>query len=124
VRPRRAGEEEHQVDLFPAIAIPLLVGNVLDPVEVRHRRVVEQYVDPAECAHGEIDQRLAVAWLGELARLQGDHRASRGPNHCDRGFSRVDVETAPDDGCTFPSECHCRRSAHAPASPRDDTHFS
>ena len=38
---RRTGEEEHQIDFFPKIAPPLLVGNVLDPIEVRHRGVVE-----------------------------------------------------------------------------------
>jgi hypothetical protein len=44
-------------------------------VEVRHRRVVEQYVDPAERADDKIDQRVTIGRLREMARLQGHHRA-------------------------------------------------
>ena len=41
MRPTRAGEVKNKVDLFPKIAVPLLVRNVFEPVEVRHRGVVE-----------------------------------------------------------------------------------
>lgn len=40
--------------------IPFLVGDVFDPVEVRHRGVVEKHVDSAEAPQREIDQGAAV----------------------------------------------------------------
>jgi hypothetical protein len=124
LRPRRASEEEHQVDFFPTIAIPLLVGDVLEPVEVCHRSVVEQHVDAAERAHGEVDQRLAVGWLGEMAWLQGGHRTSRSPNQVHCGLRRVDRQIAADDRRTLASERHCGRSADAAAGAGDDADLS
>jgi len=40
--PRRAGEKKNQVYFFPQIAVPFLIGDVFEPVEVRHRGVVER----------------------------------------------------------------------------------
>jgi hypothetical protein len=56
----RVGDEvEDQIRLFPTIAVPFLVGDVLEPIEVRHGRVVEEHVDAAKRAHRKVDQRLA-----------------------------------------------------------------
>jgi NAD-dependent epimerase/dehydratase family protein len=96
----------------------------LEPVEVRHRGVVEQHVDAAKCAHGKIDEGLTIGWVRELARLERDHRSTCFANHGNCGFRRVDVQIASDDRCTLPSECHGRRAAHAAAGSGDDTHLS
>ena len=60
VWPRRSGEIEDQVDLFSSVAVPLLVGDVLEPVEVRHRRVVEQHVEMTEGLDGVLNECSAV----------------------------------------------------------------
>jgi len=39
---------KNQVYFFPQIAVPFLVGDVFELVEVRHRGVVEQHVDPGK----------------------------------------------------------------------------
>jgi hypothetical protein len=124
MRPCRAGEVEHQVHLLPAIAIPFFIGDVFDPVEVRHRGVVEQHVDPAERGGGEIDERLAVGWLREMARLQRNHRSSRGPNHIDCGLGGIDGQIAADDPGAFSSECPRGFAADAPAGASDDADLS
>jgi hypothetical protein len=52
----------------PQIAVPFLVGGVFEPVEIRHRGVAEQHVDPPVLAHGGIDQRLTLGRFGQMAR--------------------------------------------------------
>src|SRR5262249_31710977 len=114
MRPSRAGEVKNQVDLFPKIAVPLLVRDVLKPVEVRHRGIVEQNVDPAETPHRKIDQRLTVGWLGEVAGLQGDHRSTVRLNQFNGSFGSRDVHVAPDNGSTLSSERQGGFTPHAP----------
>jgi hypothetical protein len=116
--------EKNQVYFFPQIAVPFLVGDVFEPVEVRHRSVVEQHIDPPVLAHGEIDQRLALGRFGQMARLKGDHRSALGANHFNRSFSRGDVHVATDDRRTLSSECQGGRAAYTPARPRDDAHLA
>ena len=120
VRPCRASEVEHEVHLFPAIAIPLVIADVFDPVEVRHCGVVEQYVDPAERADGKINQRLTIGWLREMARLQGNHRALRRPDHVHGGLCSIDGQITSDDHGAFSSECPRGFAADAPAGASDD----
>ena len=124
MRPRRTREEEHQIDFFPQIAVPLLVRDVFEPVEVRHRGVVEQHVDPPVLVDGEIDQSLALGGLGQVAWLKGDHRSALGADHFSCGFSRGGVHVATDDRRTLSSECHGGRSADAAAGAGDDADFS
>src|ERR1700758_3317796 len=52
--------KKNQVYFFPQIAVPFLVGDGFEPVEVRHCGVVEQHLDPPVLVHGAIDQRLTL----------------------------------------------------------------
>ncbi len=124
MRPRRTREEEHQIDFFPQIAVPLLVRDVFEPVEVRHGGIVEQHVDPAVRACGEIDQRLTVGRFGQLAGLQRLHRSALPPNHSNGRFRGFDVQIAANDRRPLAREGQGRRTAHAPAGPRDDAHLA
>ena len=60
VRPGGAGEVEDEVDLVLPRGSPVLVGEVLEPVEVRPGGEVEQHVDPAELAHRQLDELRAL----------------------------------------------------------------
>jgi hypothetical protein len=64
-----AGEVEHQVDLLLLRGPPLLVGEVLEPVEVGSGGEVEQHIDPAELAYREFDELRAFAGVTETTRL-------------------------------------------------------
>src|SRR2546423_13434710 len=104
MRPCRAGEVEDKVDPAPASAIPLLVSDVFEPVEVLPPSEVEQHVDatvPPEC---QLDERLAVRGIIETARLFGDHRSARAANRFDGGFRGFDRHVATDDRRSFASE--------------------
>src|SRR5580693_6751780 len=105
MRPRRTREKEHQIDFFPQIAVPLLVRDVFEPVEVRHGGIVEQHVDPAVRVYGEIDQRLTVGSFGQVTWLEGDHRSTLGADHFSRGFRGGYVYIAADDRSILVSEC-------------------
>ena len=70
VWPRRPGEIEDQVDLSSPVAVPLVIGDVFEPVELRHRRVVEQHVEMAEGLDGELNECVAVGGRSEIARME------------------------------------------------------
>jgi hypothetical protein len=57
-----------------------------EPIEVRHGSVVEEHVDSTESSHRKIDKSLAVSRFRQIAWLQGDHRAARSANRCNRRF--------------------------------------
>src|SRR5271155_4496843 len=122
--PRRTREEKYQIDFFPQIAVPLLVRDVFEPVEVRRGSIIEQHVDPAVRAHGKIDQRSTLGGIGQVGWLQGDHRATLSADHFSRGFRGGDVYIAADDRSILVGECEGGRAAYAPAGPRDDAHLA
>jgi hypothetical protein len=72
VRPGRLGEEEDQVDLVAHIEAPLVFRDVLYPIEVRLRGIVEEDVNPAVLADREFtcsaSQALIRDWYG-VSRL-------------------------------------------------------
>jgi hypothetical protein len=108
---------------FPQIAVPFFVRDVFEPVEVRHRGVVEQHVDPPVRAHGEIDQGLTRGRFGQVTGLKGDHRSALGADHFSRSFSRGDVHVATDDRRPFSSERQGGRAANPSAGACDQTDF-
>ena len=55
IRPRGARQVEHQVHFLTTIAVPLVICDVFEPVEVSHGGVVKQHVDSAKSAHRKID---------------------------------------------------------------------
>jgi hypothetical protein len=89
---------------LPTIAVPFLVRNVFEPVEVGHGGVVEEHVDSAEASHRKINQCPTVAWPAQITWLQGDHRSSRAANRLDGGFRSVDLQAAADDRAALTSE--------------------
>src|SRR5205807_4303485 len=93
------------------------------PVEVRHGGVVEQHVDPAVGAYGELDQRLTVGRFGQIAWLHGAHRSAVGADHCSGGSRGGDVYIAADDRGILVSECQGGGAADAPVGPRDDANL-
>jgi hypothetical protein len=97
IRPRRAGENKPDLSP-PQIA---LIGDVFEPVEICHRGVVEQHVDPPILAQGGIGQRRTLGRFGQMARLKGDHRSALGANHFKRSSSRGDVHVATDNRRTL-----------------------
>jgi len=54
------GEAEDQVDLVPPRSIPVRIGDVFQPAEVRAAGEVKEDVDPAELAPREVDERRAL----------------------------------------------------------------
>jgi hypothetical protein len=64
--------------------------------------------------------RLTIRWLREMARLQGNHRAFRRPDHVHGGLCRIDGQMASDDHGAFSSECPRGLAADAPAGASDD----
>ena len=69
----RLCQEEDEVDLMAGIEMPLVFGDVVDPVEVRERRIVEEHVDPAIFTNGEFDNPLAASHCREIDRMEGTH---------------------------------------------------
>src|SRR5205823_8424433 len=68
--PCGSGEVEDQVDFLSTIAVPLVVGDVFEPVEARHGGVVDENVEMTERLHCEVNKCLTVARHGEVARLE------------------------------------------------------
>ena len=61
-------EVEHRVDVRAEGAIPLLVGDLLQcGVRALERGVVDEHVDPAEGAHGFLDDVAAHRRVGEVS---------------------------------------------------------
>jgi hypothetical protein len=124
VGPRRTGEIEDEVDLVPAGAIPLLVGEAFDRAEVGPRREVEEHVDPAELAQGKIDEACALGGIADPARVERHHLATRGVNHLDGLCRRLGDQVAADDRRTLAGERQGGGASHAPARASDDTDLS
>jgi hypothetical protein len=118
--PRGAAEVEDQVDLFASVTIPFLVGNVLEPIEVGHRGVVEEHVDPTEGPNREIDQRPTIGGATQIARLQRHHRPA-GRANCLHSRCRITgPQAGADDQRSFSSKRHGGCATDAAASARDD----
>src|SRR5450432_1086672 len=120
VRPSRAREGEDQVHLVATVAVALLVADVLQPIEVRRGGVVEEQVDPAERAHGKVNERLAVGGTAWTTGMQRHHRSARLPNHLNGRLRGLHVQIAPHDRSTLSSEGQGSFTAHAPPCSRDD----
>jgi hypothetical protein len=79
----------------PTIAIPLLVQNIFEPVEIRHPSLhVEMHVDSPKSVHRKIDQCLTFWRLRQILWLHGDHRSSVSTNCRNRRFRFLDVQAA------------------------------
>jgi len=91
VRPCRASEVEHEVHLFPAVALPLVIADVFEPVEVRQPALLNNTFRP-DHVHGG------------LCRIDGqitsdDHGAFS--SECPRGFAADAPAGASDDADLF-----------------------
>jgi hypothetical protein len=123
IRPRSARGIEHQVHFLPAIAIPLLVRDVFEPVEVRHGGIVEEHVDPAKGVRRKINQRLTVDRLTQIAWLRRNHRSAGGANRLDGRFRVADAQTAADHQSAFASEGESGFAANAAVGASDNANF-
>jgi hypothetical protein len=116
--------KKHQVDFFAKIAVPFLVRDALEPVEVGHRRVVEQHVDPPVGLHREIHQGLTLGRRGQPARMPGDHRSGVAANAIDGRLCRVNTQVASDDRRALSGEGDGGLAADGPARAGDDADLS
>ena len=124
VGPGGAGEVEDQVDLVLLGGSPLLVGEVLEPVEVGPGGEVVQDVDPAELAHRQLDELRALGGIAEATGLQRHHLATRGPHDLNGLFRGLDRDVAADEQRALSGERQGSGASHASARARDDADLS
>jgi hypothetical protein len=123
VGPGGPGEVEDEVDLILLRGSPLLVGEVLQPVEVRPGGEVVQHVDPAELAYRQLDDLRAVGRVAEATRLQRHDLATGGAYSLKRLFRGLDRHVAAHQR-SLSCERHGGLVSHASAGASDDADLS
>jgi hypothetical protein len=81
---------------------------------------VEQHIDTAERVQRQIDERLTVGGLAEIARVHGHHLSTRAANDLDGVLCSFDSHVATDDGRALAGKGESRFTADAAARARDD----
>jgi hypothetical protein len=123
MRPGRAREVEDQVDFVPAGAVPLLVGDLFELVEVLLSRKVEEHINPAESAQCQLNECSAISGICEAAWLHGDHSSTRTTDQFHGGLGAIDAQVAPDHRRPLTRIANGGCSAHAAPSAGNDAHL-
>jgi hypothetical protein len=77
MRSRGAREVKDKINFVAPVTVPLLIGDIFNPIEVGPGGVVEQHIDAVVSFHREINEGLAIAWGAEIARLEDRDGSAR-----------------------------------------------